>query len=486
MLHRFVVLKNVLAHLEVALFNLALCLLDLPREYRRLDVVAFLHAHGGEHLEHRLAREHLHEIIVKREEKPTRTLIALSTCAATQLIVDATTLVAFRADNVQSAHRLNARPNFQSMQRRASLQIKLHAELFFAHRVDLALGNLCAFIHPMAKQHLTDFGCFMVSDDLLGERALRHVLPTEREDFLVVHRRIHFLGRNIATLPMLEKFEPREGAQLDVGTATSHVRRDHHRAERACARHDFRFTLVVLRVEHFMLDLMLRREQSREMLAALDARRSCKHGKTNIVERFHVLNDRIPLVLLREVHTILPICARDRNIRRNAHDIESIDFVELSCFSVRRTGHAREALVKLEVILNRDCRHGLRLFFDTHTFLGFDRLMKSIRPLSADHLASCVLIDDHNAELPVLVRRNHVITIALINHVRAKRLLNQVREIDVVADVETAHACGFLRFRNAIVRELRLLLIKFEFVELRKAIALHLELPQVRALLIHL
>ena len=70
-LHWFVVLENVLALLEVALFDLSLRLLNRAREHRVFEVVAFLHPQGAEHFEHRFAREQLHEFVVHRQKEAT-------------------------------------------------------------------------------------------------------------------------------------------------------------------------------------------------------------------------------------------------------------------------------------------------------------------------------------------------------------------------------------------------------------------------------
>ncbi len=52
-------------------------------------------------------------------------------------------------------------------------------------------------------------------------------------------------------------------------------------------------------------------------------------------------------------------------------------------------------MVEPEIILNRDSRERLRLAIDLHAFLGFHRLVQSIAPAPARHLAAGVLIDNH-------------------------------------------------------------------------------------------
>ena len=63
------------------------------------------------------------------------------------------------------------------------------------------------------------------------------------------------------------------GAEFDVGSAAGHVRRDRDRARLTGARHDLRLALVVLRVEHVVLQSGAA-EHLGQRLRRLDARRA--------------------------------------------------------------------------------------------------------------------------------------------------------------------------------------------------------------------
>jgi hypothetical protein len=57
----------------------------------------------------RLAREHLHQVVVERDVEAARPLVALAARPPAQLVVDATRLVPLRADHVQPAQVLDTR-----------------------------------------------------------------------------------------------------------------------------------------------------------------------------------------------------------------------------------------------------------------------------------------------------------------------------------------------------------------------------------------
>ncbi len=59
----------------------------------------------------------------------------------------------------------------------------------------------------------------------------------------------------------------------DIGTAAGHVGGDRHLANAAGLRHDFGFTLVVLGIQHHVLDALLL-QQIGEPLRLLDRRRA--------------------------------------------------------------------------------------------------------------------------------------------------------------------------------------------------------------------
>ncbi len=118
--------------------------------------------------------------------------------------------------------------------------------------------------------------------------------------------------------------------------------------------------------------------------------------------------------------------------------------LELGRFRIRRTGHAGQLLVHAEEVLEGDARESLRLALDLDVFFRFDRLVQPIAPAAARHQASGELVDDDHLSF-----LHHVIAVALIQDVRAQRLLHVVVHLDVRRIVEIAGIQQLLDFENA-------------------------------------
>src|SRR5262245_7153451 len=100
-----VVVEQVLAHVEVAGFDLLLRVLDRARHHAVLDCLAVLEP---EPLHPRLdlvAAEDAHQVVFERQVELRRARVALAAGAAAQLVVDAAALVPLRAEDVQAARR---------------------------------------------------------------------------------------------------------------------------------------------------------------------------------------------------------------------------------------------------------------------------------------------------------------------------------------------------------------------------------------------
>ena len=109
LVHHVVVLEQVLANVEVARFDLLLRVLDRSRDPRMLDRHVFFHAERVHDALHAFAREDPHQVVFEREKEPRAARIALAPRAPAQLIVDASRLVSFGADDVQPASFDDAR-----------------------------------------------------------------------------------------------------------------------------------------------------------------------------------------------------------------------------------------------------------------------------------------------------------------------------------------------------------------------------------------
>ncbi len=118
--------------------------------------------------------------------------------------------------------------------------------------------------------------------------------------------------------------------------------------------------------------------------------------------------------------------ADQRTVGRDHHDVQVVNFGKLRSFRLRRPGHAGQFLVHAEIILKRDGGQRLILALDLHAFLGFHRLVQTVRPAPPGHLSPGKFIhDDHFTVF------NDVVHVFAIQRVRAHRLIHVVHDVDV-------------------------------------------------------
>ena len=304
-------------------------------DHARFDRHIFFHAQAQHQILHALAAEDPQQIVLQRKEKARTARVSLSTGAAPKLVVDAPRIVALRAHNVQAAQR----------------------------------HNLVVILLPLGLE--------------LGERSI----PVGLE-FLAVGV--------LALLPHgFAGHRFRIAAQQNVGTAAGHVGRYRDGALAACLRHDGRFALVVLRVQHFVPDALLLQEL-RKRFGLLDRNRSHQHGLPALMELFDLPGGIAKLFFFRPIDNVGVFFPQHGTVRRYHHHVELVDLLEFRRFRFRRTGHARQLLIHAEVVLEGDGRECLVLAFDLHAFLGFHRLVQPIAPAASRHQAACKLIHDNH------------------------------------------------------------------------------------------
>ncbi len=301
--------------------------------------------------------------------------------------------------------------------------------------------------------------------------------------FLIAHFRSQSTRRDPTLEQVLDQIFAFELPELDVRTTTRHIRRDHHRAQVPRILDHIRFTLMLLRVEHRVLDLVLPCQHLRDHLGTIHRGRPDQDWTTSVMERLDLIDDRFPLVLLAQVHQVIMIMTRDRLIRRDRNHIKVVDIMELLRFGIRSTGHPRKLLVHLKEVLDRHRRDRLRLSLDVHPFFTLNRLVQAIRPLTTDHRTTSIRIHNHNARLtlpahPIGNIHHDVILVPLIHRIRTQRLLQQVRDIHVLINIERPNTRKLLSVRDPLVRQVRALAIHLDLVVLRELISLMLKLRE--------
>src|SRR6185312_873931 len=201
------------------------------------------------------------------------------------------------------------------------------------------------------------------------------------------------LRRRRVDLPETGQLRLQIAAEHDVGAAARHVGGDGHGAGLAGLRDDQRFTLVLLGVQHLVRDGLLL-QQARQELRGLDRGRADQYRLLPRHAIADVLDDRLELVILRQIDEVRVVLADHRAVRGHHDDLQTVDLQELRGFRVGRAGHAGELLVQAEVVLESDRGDRLILFANADAFLRLHRLVQAVRPAPALHGPAGELIDD--------------------------------------------------------------------------------------------
>ena len=181
--------------------------------------------------------------------------------------------------------------------------------------------------------------------------------------------------------------------QLDIGTTTGHVRSNRNDACTTGFGNDLCLLLVQLGVEDVMFDFT-DGKQFAEEFGYLNGSGTHEDRTTLTNHELDLVDDRVVLLPLGAVDTVVHIDTGDRFVGRDDDYVEFVDVPELTCFRLSGTGHTGELVVHTEVVLQRDGGKGLRRRFDLHIFLGFDGLVQTIRPTTTFHDTTRLLIDD--------------------------------------------------------------------------------------------
>ena len=244
------------------------------------------------------------------------------------------------------------------------------------------------------------------------------------------------VARLARSQPELRELEARHvlgiAAELDVDTASGHVRRDHHGPGPAGVGDDLAFALGVLGlgVQHLVLDAALAQALAQQ-LGVFDRDRADEHRLAGAVALDDLALHSRPLAVLGLVNLIVAVRADHRLVRRDLDDRQLVDLHELGCLGERRAGHAGELRVEAEVVLQGDRRERLVLVLNRHALLGLDRLVQALGPAPAVEHATGELVDDLDLAI------NHgVVDVALVQRLRTQGLDQVVDEVPVLGPVE--------------------------------------------------
>ncbi len=332
-----VVLQDVLAGLEVLRLDLGLRGRDRARDHLVLDRHVVRHVGHRHHALDHLGLEQAHQVVAQREVEPGLARVALTAGTAAELVVDAPRLVPLGAEDVEAAQLLDL--------------------------ILLRLDGLLGLLQGGGQ------GSGPLLDVLLGVEAALAQLR---------------LGEVLGV-----------AAELDVRTTAGHVGGHGDGALAAGLGDDLRLALVLLGVQHLVLDAALA-ELLREVFRLLDRGRADEDRLALLVLLGDVVDDRLELGHLGAVDQVRLVLADHRLVGRDRDHAELVDLVELGGLGHRRTGHAGELLVEAEEVLQGDRGERLVLVLDVHPFLRLDRLVHALVVAAAGEDTAGVLVDDHD------------------------------------------------------------------------------------------
>ena len=221
-------------------------------------------------------------------------------------------------------------------------------------------------------------------------------------------------------------------AKHDVGTTTGHIGGDGDHARTTSLGHDFGFTGMLLGVEHLMRQLFLV-EQTRQQFGGFDRGRADQHRLAALGAVLDIGNDRRMLLVGGLEDEVVHVLAHHRAVCRDDDCFQTVDLLEFVGFGIGRAGHAGQAVVHAEVVLEGDRGQRLVLGLNLHPFLGLDGLMQTIGPTATSHQAAGEFVDDdHFAIL------HDVLLVLVEQRQRAQCSVEVVHQRDVGGFVEAA------------------------------------------------
>src|SRR2546426_885857 len=233
------------------------------------------------------------------------------------------------------------------------------------------------------------------------EPARRVLVAVELLDFFggQVGLLVHLPERGLAVLDAAHLALLDPGAEFDVGAPPGHVGGDRDGARLARLRDDLRLALVVLGVQHLVLQAAPL-QHARQRLRDVHAHGADQHRQPLLVLPLGLLDDGVVLLPPRLVDEVVLVHAAHRPVGGDHHDFELVDLVEFGLFGLGGARHARQLFVPPGVGLDGDGRGMLAFLAHRPTLLRLHRLVQSVRPAPAGHQPAGELVHDENLAVP--------------------------------------------------------------------------------------
>src|SRR6185503_11066735 len=250
-------------------------------------------------------------------------------------------------------------------------------------------------------------------------RVRAHDVVVERQDSLVAAR-IALAARASEHLPIearglvafgADDVQPAErrnaAAELDVGAAAGHVRRNRDASCLTRLRHDRGLDRLISSVENLVRQPRARQSAAQPLRGGKRARRE-QHG----------------LLLALQGVRANRRAARDVTVRlvtRHPHDAQAVDAPELGADLARRARRGAEAVIPRKESLVSDPGERLSAARQGAVFLDLDHLLEPELPRAVRHRAAGRRVDDRNAAVA-----NEIVLVAFHQSERRERLAHEL------------------------------------------------------------
>ena len=178
-------------------------------------------------------------------------------------------------------------------------------------------------------------------------------------------------------------------------------------------------------------------QYARQFFGTFDRYGTHQHRLSCFVTLDNIFGNGVKLGIDRAIHKVIEVVALNRTVRWNCLHGKVIDLSKLRVLGHCSTRHARELVIKTEVVLERDCSERLVFLAHIYAFLGFNCLVKTLRIASTFHNTTGKFINNFDFAI-----RNNILLIAVKHILSFQRLLQVIDQLSAhigidVVDTQT-------------------------------------------------
>ena len=184
-------------------------------------------------------------------------------------------------------------------------------------------------------------------------------------------------------------------AKFDISAPTCHIGGNSDPALLACFCNNFCFFLVMLCIEHRMLDTFFL-EHIGYLFRDIYRNSTDQHRLSLFMKLFNLTDDSLVFGRNILVNKIREVVTDHIFMGRDYNHIKVINFLKFCSFCICRTCHASKLFIKTEIILKGNGGQCLIFLFDFNAFLCLQSLMQAVTVTAARHGAAGEFVNDHH------------------------------------------------------------------------------------------